>query len=129
MVRAPQFVALPAQGFLVEFADLFENLPHTIEVLQLPANVRDLLGMEAELAVPGAWVVDVKDPLEMALAAGAGSAGNRSGVESMAFQERAAEERIEGRKRSQEFGNALRRLLPPLTCHLSRGYTRRKLFL
>jgi hypothetical protein len=112
MVRAPQLVALLAQRFLVEFADLFEDLPHALEVLQLAAHVRDLFGMESDLAVLGAGIVDVENPLEMALAAGASGAGDRGGVEGMAFEERATQERIKRRKKGEEFGSPRRRLLP-----------------
>ncbi len=102
MVGAPQLLALGAQRLLVEFADLFESLPHTFEVLQLAAHLRDLFGMERELAVLGAGIVDVENPLQMPLAAGAGGAGNRGRVEGVAFQERAAQERVKRRQRSEE---------------------------
>ncbi len=68
----------------------------------MAAHLRDLFGMEIDLAVLGARIVDVEDPLEMAQAAGAGGAANSSGMEGMAFEERAAQQRIEGRKRSDE---------------------------
>ena len=94
MVGAPQLVALGAQRLLVELADLFEDLSHALEALQLAAHVGNLFGMESNLAVLGAWVVDVKHPLEMPLAAGAGGAGNRGRMERVPFQERAAQERL-----------------------------------
>jgi len=43
--------------------------------------------MESELAVLGAGIVDVENPLEMPLAAGAGDGG---GAEGVALEERAA---------------------------------------
>ena len=113
MVGAPQLVAFSTQRLLVEFADLFEDLPHAVEVLQLPPHLRDLFGMECELAVLGARVVDVEHPLEMTLAAGAGGAGgagNSGGMEGVAFEERAAQERIKRRKRGQELYRAGGRL-------------------
>jgi hypothetical protein len=62
MVRTPQLLALRAQRLLVELADLFESLPHALEVLQLAAHLRDLFGMESDLAVLGAGIVDVENP-------------------------------------------------------------------
>jgi len=53
MVRPPQSLTLGAQPFLVEFADPFEDLPQLFEVLQLPANLRDLLEMETDLRFLG----------------------------------------------------------------------------
>jgi hypothetical protein len=97
MAGAPQLAALRAQGVLVEFADLFEDLPDTVEILQLAAHLRNLFGMESDLAVLGAGIVDVENPLEMTPAAGAGGAADGGGMKRVAFEERAAQQRIKGR--------------------------------
>jgi hypothetical protein len=87
---------------LVDFADLFQNPPHAVEVLQLLTYLRDLGGMEADLAVFGARVVDVEDPLEVTFAAGTGGTGDRRGMKGVAFEERPAKDRVERRQSSKE---------------------------
>ena len=42
-------------------------------------DLRDLGGMDADLAVLGARIVGVEDPLQAPFAAGAGGAGDRRG--------------------------------------------------
>ena len=80
---------------LIDFADLFQSLAHAVEVLQLLTDLRDLGGMEADLAVLGARVVDVEDPLEVPFAAGAGGAGDRGRMKGVPFEERSAKDRVE----------------------------------
>jgi hypothetical protein len=127
MVLAPQQSPLFGQLLLVDFADLFEDPPQTVEVVQLPADLRSLGGMEADLAILGPGVVDVEDPLRMTLALGAGGTGNGRRMEGVALQERAAKDVVEGRKRNEELADP-GRWLPPgrwvfrpdLKCHLYR---------
>jgi hypothetical protein len=90
MILAPQLSSPFRQLLLVDCADLFEDPPQAVEVVQLPADLRNLRGMEADLASFASGVVDVEDPLRMALAIGAGGTGNRRRMEGMAFKERAA---------------------------------------
>ena len=87
MVLAPELSTLFRQQLLVDFADLLKQLAHAGEVIQLPPDRGDLRGMEADLASLGSGVVDVEDPLQMALALGAGGAGNRRRMEGVAFEE------------------------------------------
>jgi hypothetical protein len=72
----------------------------------LLTDLRDLRGVEANLARAGARVVDVEDVLEMAVAVGAAGTGNRSRMEGAAFEERAAEERIERGERGDQAADA-----------------------
>jgi len=127
MILAPQLSSPFRQLLLVDFADLFEDPPQAVEIVQLAADLRNLRRMEANLASLAAGVVDVEDPLRMALALDAGGAGNRRGMEGMAFKERAAKDVVEGRKRSEELAEPGRGLLPGcpffrpgIMCHLYR---------
>jgi hypothetical protein len=83
---------------LIDFADLFQNPPDPVEVLQLLTDLGDLGGMEADLAVLRARVVDVEDPLQVTFAAGTGRAGNCRGMKGMALEERSAKDRVERRQ-------------------------------
>ena len=85
---------------LIDFADLFQNPPDPVEVLQLLTDLGDLGGMEADLAVLRARVVDVEDPLGMAAAAGA--LGAAVGVEGGAMEQRAAQEVSQRRELGEE---------------------------
>jgi len=87
---------------LVDFADLFQNPPRAVEVLQLLTDLGDLGGMEADLAVLGARVVDIEDPLKVPFAAGTGGAGDPRGMKGVALEERSAEDRVKRRKSGQE---------------------------
>ena len=89
---------------LVDFADLFQNPPHAVEILQLLADLRYLGGMEADLAVFGAGVVDVEDPLEVPSAAGTGGAGDCRGMKGVTFEERSTKNGVERRKAGKKFG-------------------------
>jgi hypothetical protein len=102
MILAPPLGAIVAQSLLVDFTDPFQNPPYAVEVPQLLTDLRDLGGMEADLAVLGARVVDVEDPLEVTFAAGAGGAGDRRGMKGVALEERAAEDSVERRKSGEE---------------------------
>jgi hypothetical protein len=95
MILPPPLGAIFAQQLLVDFADLFQSLAHAVEVLQLLADLRDLGGMEADLSVLGARVVDVEDPLEVPFAARTGGAGDRGGMKGVTFEERSAKDGIE----------------------------------
>jgi hypothetical protein len=92
MILPPPLGAIFAQELLIDFADLFQSLTHAVEVLQLLTDLRDLGGMEADLAVLGARVVDVEDPLAVPFAAGTGGAGDRGGMKGVTFQERSAKD-------------------------------------
>jgi len=127
MILAPQLSAIFRQLLLVDFADPFEDPPQAVEVVQLAADLRNLRRMEANLASLAAGVVDVEDPLRMALALDAGGAGNRRGMEGVALKERATQDVVEGRKRSEELAEPGRGLLPGcpffrpvFMCHLYR---------
>jgi hypothetical protein len=127
MILAPQLSSLFRQLLLVDFADLFEDPPQPVEVVQLPTDLRNLRGMEANLASLAPGVVDVENPLQMALAISAGGTGNRSRMERVALKERAAKDVVEGRKRSEELAEPGRGLLegcpvfhPSLVSHLYR---------
>jgi hypothetical protein len=106
MVGAPELATLFPQLLLIEFADLFQDLPNAIEILQLLTDLSDLRGMEAGLAGLGTRVIDVEDVLEMAASVGAGRAGNGGGMEGAALEERAAQERIEWWERSDQLADA-----------------------
>jgi hypothetical protein len=86
MIPAPQSHPVLPQLLLVEFADLLENLPHTVEVFQLTADLGELGGMKADLASLRPRVIDVEDPLLMAFAIGTGGAGNRLRMEGTAVE-------------------------------------------
>jgi hypothetical protein len=84
----------------------------------LLADLRYLGGMEADLAVFGAGVVDVEDPLEVPSAAGTGGAGDCRGMKGVTFEERAAENGIERRKTSKKLAGPCRGRGLFLTSHL-----------
>ena len=107
---------------LVDFADLFQNPPHAVEILQLLTDLRDLGGMEADLAVLGARVVDVEDPLKVTFAAGTGGARDRRGMKGVPLEERAAEDGVERRKGRKELAGLCGRPRLLLTSHLYRCY-------
>jgi hypothetical protein len=77
-MRAPQAVSLLAQRWLIDLADLLQDLTHAIQ-RDLPAHPDHLLGMERNLTIFSAGVIYIQDPLVMAFAAGAGGAGNTPG--------------------------------------------------
>lgn len=54
--------------------------------------------MEGDLTGFRAGIIHIQDPLGMAFAAGAGSAGDSRGVKRMTFEHRAAQKVVEGRK-------------------------------
>ena len=88
-------------------------------------DLRNLGGMEADLSVPGARVVDVEDPLKMPFAARAGGAGDRGRMKSVPLEERSAQDGMEGRQTGKKlpgFHGRLRLLLP-CPSHLYRCYT------
>src|SRR5258708_1949391 len=92
-ILPPPLGAIFAQKLLIDFADLFQSLAHAVEVLQLLTDLRDLGGMDADLAVLGARVVDVEDPLEVPFAAGTGGAGDRRGMKGGTVEGTFAKER------------------------------------
>jgi len=98
MILPPPLGAIFAQSLLVDFADLFQSLAHAVEVPQLLTDLRDLGWMDADLAVLGARIVDVEDPLEVPFAAGTGGAGDRCGMKGVTFEERSTKDRVERRK-------------------------------
>jgi hypothetical protein len=100
MVLTPQAHALGTQELLIDFADPFETLPHTVEVTKSPADAGDLSGVKSNLARPAAGVIHIEDPLEMTFAAGAGGARNRGGMESAALEQRAAQDVVEWGQRA-----------------------------
>jgi hypothetical protein len=125
MILPPPLGAILAQELLVNLADLLQNLTHTIQVLQLLTDLGDLRGMDADLAVPGARVVDVEDPLKVPCPAGAGGAGNRGGMKGVPFEEGPTKDLVERRKAGEKlagFGGG-RGLLP--ASHLYRCYKKR----
>jgi hypothetical protein len=122
MILPPPLGAIFAQKLLIDFADLFQSLAHAVEVLQLLTDLRDLGGMDADLAVLGARVVDVEDPLEVPFAAGTGGAGDRRGMKGVTFEERSAKDRVERWKTGKKlagFRGGFRLLHPS---HLYRCY-------
>ncbi len=98
MFPVPALGAIFAQQLLVDFADLFQNLPHAVEVLQLFADLRNLGGMESDLAVLGARVVHVEDPLTVTFPAGTDGTGDRRGMKGVALEERATQDGVERRE-------------------------------
>jgi hypothetical protein len=68
MVLTPQARALFTQKSLIGFADAFQEVADAVQVAELLANLGDLVGMEADLPVLAAGVIDIEDPLPMALA-------------------------------------------------------------
>jgi hypothetical protein len=109
MVVAPARDALLPQPLQVDLANLLENLAHTVEIADLPVDLRDLGGMEANLARLAARIVDVEDPLEVTFAVGTGGAGNRSRMEGATFEDRTTQEGIERRERVEELADAGKR--------------------
>lgn len=95
------------QLLLITLADLLENLAHAIQVGDLAAHLVDLIGMQGNLAVLGAGIVHIKNPLMMAFAAGAGSAGDASRMKGVALQQGAAKHVVEGWELSNQLTNLL----------------------
>src|SRR5262245_9757105 len=86
IMRAPELLSFSAQSALIDLADLFQDAADAIEVSDLPANLRNLVGMEGGLTCFASGIIHIQDPLTVALTAGAGRARNRAGVERVAFQ-------------------------------------------
>jgi hypothetical protein len=107
---------------LIDLADLFQDVPHAIQIGDLPTDSGKLIGMKGDLAVLAAGIIHVQDPLEMTLTAGAGGAGNAGGMKGAAFEQRAAQEVIESRQLIEEVlecaaGCSLRHLYRCYTIH------------
>ena len=101
-VLTPEAGALGAQQALIDFADLFENVARAIEVAKLLADPGDLAGVDGDLTGLGAGIVDVEDPLEVAFTIDAGGARDGGGMESVAAEEGAAQDVMEGREGGSE---------------------------
>src|ERR1700685_1320484 len=95
---APAAVSFGAQALLVALADLFQNAAHTSEVGDLPAHLSQLIGTDRKLTGFAAGIIYIQHPLAMALAAGAGGAADAGRMEGTAFEQRAAQQVIEGRQ-------------------------------
>jgi hypothetical protein len=119
-MRTPEAISLLAQLLLIGFADPLQNLAHAVQVSDLSAHLGKLIGMEGNLAGLGAGIIHIQDPLAMALAASAGGTGDSGGMKRMPFEQRAAEQVVEGRELSDELAS-----LPyiGLLSHLYRCYT------
>jgi len=122
MILPPPLGAIFAQSLLVDFADLFQSLAHAVEVPQLLTDLRDLGWMDADLAVLGARIVDVEDPLEVPFAAGTGGAGDRCGMKSVTFEERSTKDRVERRKAGKKLAGFRCGSWPHCASHLYRCY-------
>jgi hypothetical protein len=95
MASAPQLGTFRAQALLIDLANAFEGASHAGEVVDLAADMGDLFGMETDLGSLGTGIDDGEDALEMTLAAGAGSAGDRGGMKGVTFEQGAAEQILE----------------------------------
>src|SRR5213594_2054526 len=89
-----------AQGELVEFANRLQRLLDLAVVVEPPPHLGHLWAAQADLTVLAAGVVDVEDPLEMALATG--TDGAALGMEGAAMEQGAAEDLAEGGELGEE---------------------------
>jgi hypothetical protein len=117
---APQLLSLQPQLLLVEFTDLLEDLTHAIEVGDLAADAGELIGVEGDLPVLAAWVIDVEDPLRMAFPAGASGTGNGAGMKGVTLQQGAAQQLMQRGEVSQELMGRAAAVF--FLNHLNRGY-------
>jgi hypothetical protein len=83
---------------LIGFAPLFEDLADPVEVGELAAHLIQLRRVEINLPVLAARVIDVENPLQMALARGACGTFDGGGMKSVALDEGAAQDVVEGRE-------------------------------
>jgi hypothetical protein len=88
---------------LVEFAYALQDLANTLEVSELAADLRDVTGVDGDLASLGARIVDVEDELKMAYSGGTGGAGDRGGVKGVTFEQGAAEKIRKWGELAEEF--------------------------
>src|SRR5579875_1227810 len=120
---APQAISLLPQLLLIALADLLQNLAHAIQICDLPTHLGNLIGMERDLTGFRAGIIHVQNPLAMAFATGAGSAGDRRGMKSMTFEHRAAQQVVQWRKLGDQFASGLSQA--GSVCHLYRCYSSR----
>jgi hypothetical protein len=101
-MRAPKTLSLGAQALLIELANLFQNVPHAIQIGDLPADEGELIGMQGDLTVPAAGIIHIQNPLQMTLTAGAGGAGDAVRMKGAALEQGAAQQVIESRQLIEE---------------------------
>jgi hypothetical protein len=90
---------------LVEFTYALQDLANTLEVSELAADVRDVIGVDGDLASLGTRMVDVEDELKMAFSGGTGGAGDRGRVKGVTFEQGAAEKILKRRELAEEFSD------------------------
>jgi hypothetical protein len=90
-MRAPEEISLMAQPLLIGLADPLQNLPHAIQIRDLPAHLGNLIGMKGDLTGFSAGIIHIQDPLVMAFAAGTGGAGDTRGMKGVTFEQGAAQ--------------------------------------
>jgi hypothetical protein len=117
---SPEALSLSTQAHLVGLTDPFQNAAHSIEIGNLPAHLGQLIRVEADLPGLTAGIIYIQNPLPMALAAGASRAEDSGGMESVAFQERAAQQIVQRWELTQE--------LVPAGCSLNHLYRCYKYF-
>jgi hypothetical protein len=101
----------------MEFADSLQGFLHLAVRVQGLANLGSLIGAEAQLSGFSAGIIHVKDPLGMALSAGA--LGATAGVMDGALEQGAAEDAA---KVGESGGESIPVADGPRTCHLYHGY-------
>jgi hypothetical protein len=101
-MRTPETLSFGAQALLIALADLFQNVPHAIEIGDLLADSRKLIGMKGDLTVPAAGIIHIQNPLEMTLTAGAGRAGDVGRMKGAAFEQGTTQNVIESRQLVEE---------------------------
>ena len=122
IMRTPEAISLVAQLPLIGLADLLQNVTRAIQVRDLPAHLRNLIGMKSNLTGFGAGIIHIQDPLVMAFAAGAGCTGDSRGMKRMAFEHGTAQQVTERWELGKQFASGLFRARPML--HLYRCYTK-----
>lgn len=104
---------------MIEFAYALDDLANMVEVGELSPDARDVIGVDGDLAVLGAGIVDVEDELPMAFSGRTGGAGDRGRMKGVTFKQGAAEKILERGELGEEFpgrGGGL------FTSHLYRCY-------
>lgn len=107
---------------LIGLADLLQNLAYAVQVSDLPAHLRDLIGMEGNLTSFSAGIIHIQDPLVMAFAAGARGAGNTRGVKRVTFEQGTAQQIIKRREFADQFASRTCWLRCCFLRHLYRCY-------
>jgi len=86
-MRTPESFSVRTQANLIALANPFQDAAQAGEIGDLPAHLRDLIGMQSDLTRLTARIIYIQNPLPMSFAASTAGAGDGRRMERVPFQE------------------------------------------